>query len=918
MKNNELKNKPKPKTEIQTAMFTLFTAENNKPVSKRLSQLPDLTLNKQSLAYNLARAIAENVFATPTQFADGLVLLKKPQALAYGVMKYGRESAHVVTKNDTAVGFCFPGDINRGIQDFEYAPLPSVLMLDGDDPNFTLERLHQILSEIDPAFVQAPAVTRPSTSSCIFNRVTGDEIRGVTGFRLYLFIDDASLIHELVPLLKANFWLNGYGNFKISSSGSLLERFPIDFSVFQPNHLDYCAGAVCDYPLEQRLPVPVVINADAAFLDMAALIARLQLTDEQISEANANKLAARDAMVDEAFEVREQWISTRVQQLVTTRKISKEAAESVVRSAVETDELQGDFELTMQTGEVVTVAQLLANPQKYHGTRCCEPLEPSYHDDNRIAYISIKLGQKPYIYSHAHGGKRYTLSSTRSIIVVEAGNTVIAVDDTVNLLKSHAQVFDRGDQMVHVSIDDKANITTTVLEGHSIADFLGREIRYKKHHVAKDKKKSLVNIDPPLKICQHLESRGKQRHLKKLVGTTNVPFLRADGSVCDSVGYDEASGILFATAEGIDTLVNPTPTLSEVILAVELLWKPFEKFPFDNEVSRSTFFCALLTAAMRKVLETAPGIAIDAADAGSGKSLLAICLGILVSGKIPTFVTCPENDEEMRKKLTSLLLSGSEIMVFDNVGFKLKSQSLEAFLTARFFGDRLLGGNKMTSLLNNALFVANGNNFTIVGDLNRRLLKCRLDANMQDPHLRSFDLDPIQFVRENRLAMIKAALTIIRGALTLGANVKPKGSMASFEQWDGLVRKSVCWLATLPEMPIKLVDPVQSISANYVHDPLTVQVANLFEAWHALFGSTVFTSKLLIHELELRLQNPLLVGEAQALKDAFDDALSNKPFAAKDIGDYLAKIKDRVSNGLKLVRLDKPSAGYSQWQLITL
>jgi hypothetical protein len=732
-----------------------------------------------------------------------------------------------------------------------------------------------------------------------------------------LFIDNASLIPELVPLLKAHFWLGEHGNFKISSSGSLLERFPIDFAVFQPNHLDYCSGAVCEYPLEQRLPPPTVINPAAPFLDMAAMITRLQLTDEQINEANANKIVAREEKTAEAFEVREQWIATRVQQLVTTYKVSKELAERVVRAAVETDELSGDFELVLQNGDVITVADLLASPQKYHGTHCCDPLEPTYHDDNRIGYISIKLGQQPYIFSHAHGGKRYKLSRTRNTIVVQSGDTVLAVDETVAVLKSHPQVFDRGDQMVHVSIDDNANITTTVLEGHSIADFLGREIRYKKHHVTKGKA-TLLNIDPSLKICQHLESRGKQRQLKPLRGTTNVPFLRADGSVCDSVGYDEASGILFATADGVDTYVNPTPTLAEVIAAVELLWKPFKDFPFDNEVSRSTFFCALLTTALRKVLDTAPGIAIDAADSGSGKSLLAICLGILVSGKIPTFVTCPENDEEMRKKLTSLLLSGTEIIVFDNVGFKLKSQSLEAFLTARFFGDRLLGGNKMTSLLNNALFIANGNNFTIVGDLNRRLLKCRLDANMQDPHLRSFDLDPIQFVRDNRLPMIKSALTIVRGALTLGADVKPKGCMASFEQWDGLVRKSVCWLATLPEMPIQLVDPVQSISANYAYDPLTVQVEQLFVSWHALFGSTVLTSKLLIHELELRLNNPLLVGEAQALKDAFDDALNNKPLAAKDVGDYLAKIKDKVSRGLKLVRLDKPSGGYAQWQLITL
>jgi hypothetical protein len=139
-----------------SAAFTLFSAKNKKPVSKRLSQLPDLTLNKQSLAYNLARATAETFTATPTQFAAGLQGLEKAQALCYGVMKHNREAAHVVTKRDTQNGFCFPDDINRSGQDFEYAPLPGVLMCDGDDQNYPLEMLQQILTQMDSAFAQAP------------------------------------------------------------------------------------------------------------------------------------------------------------------------------------------------------------------------------------------------------------------------------------------------------------------------------------------------------------------------------------------------------------------------------------------------------------------------------------------------------------------------------------------------------------------------------------------------------------------------------------------------------------------------------------------------------------------------------------------------------------------------------------------
>ena len=907
---------------VQAATFTVFSAENNKPVSKRLSLLPDFTLNKQSLAYNLARAIAETVTATPTQFAAGLQGLNKSQALCYGVIKHGRESAHIVTKRDTQNGFCFSEDINRSGQDFEYAPLAGVIMCDGDDPNYTVEILQQILTQMDSAFATAPAVTRPSTSSCIYNSVTGDEVRGLTGFRLYLFIDDASRISELVSLLKAHFWLGGYGHFKISSSGSLLERFPIDFAVFQANHLDYVGGADCVSPLEQRLPDPVLINADASFLDMAALIARLELSDQQIGQANFRKEMARDNQISQAYLVREKWIATRVQQMVINRKVSTEVAESVVRTAVETDELGGYFELTLQTGEVVTVAELLANPQRYHGTRCCDPLEPTYHDDNRIAYISIKVGQKPYIFSHAHGGKRYKLSRTRNTIVVEAGDTVIAVDETVKVLQGHPQVFDRGDQLVSVSVSDDAVISVSPLENHSISDFLGREIRYKKRQVAKNGQVSFTNIDPPAKVCAALESRGGSRELKPLRGVSNVPFLRNDGTVCDTVGYDQQSGILFATPDGVDTRVDASPTIKQVVEAMQLLHKPFELFPCDNDISRSVLVSELLTTACRKTLDTAPGFAIDAASAGTGKSLLATSIGILISGKTPAFLSCPTNDDEMRKTLTSLLLTGSEVIIFDNVGFKLKSMVLEAFVTASVFSDRLLGGNNMTSLLNNALFMANGNNFTIVGDLNRRLLKCRLDANMPLPHLRKFDSDPAQFVRENRMAMIRAALTIIRGYLSSGAGTMTNDSMASFEMWDKYVRQTVCWLATLPNMPMKLVDPVQSIHANYADDPLTMQVARVFEALQKVFGTGVVTSKIIVSHLDLSNElnlSAVQITETRLLREALADSLeSNQPFDAKAIGNYLSSVKDRVSNGLKLVLLGTKSNGYAQWQLITI
>ncbi len=172
------------------------------------------------------------------------------------------------------------------------------------------------------------------------------------------------------------------------------------------------------------------------------------------------------------------------------------------------------------------------------------------------------------------------------------------------------------------------------------------------------------------------------------------------------------------------------------------------------------------------------------------------------------------------------------------------------------------------------------------------------------------------------MAMIRAALTIIRGYLTSGAGIMTNDSMASFEMWDKYVRQTVCWLATLPDMPMQLVDPVQSIYANYANDPLTMQIERVFEAWYKVLGTDVVTSKSIVSHLDLSNEFNLSaeqIAEGQLLREALADSLeSHQPFDAKTIGNYLASAKDRVSLGLKLVQLATKSNGYVRWQLIKI
>src|SRR6516225_2270040 len=57
--------------------------------------------------------------------------------------------------------------------------------------------------------------------------------------------------------------------------------------------------------------------------------------------------------------------------------------------------------------------------------------------------------------------------------------------------------------------------------------------------------KSFVPVDAPDDVADALLSRSGNWRLPILSGVTKTPFLRRDGSICETPGYDDASGLLF-------------------------------------------------------------------------------------------------------------------------------------------------------------------------------------------------------------------------------------------------------------------------------------------------------------------------------------------------------------------------------------
>jgi hypothetical protein len=902
--------------------YTLLESANGEPVTKEVSLRTDGKIQKTSLAFNLCRGTATTITATPAEFVTNVSNLRQSQAHAYGTM-IENEFSKIVTKADVA-SHNFNGDgIPRANETFEYKTQAGISMGDIDDSSITVKYLWEFFTKLDSRITEAPLIYMPSTGSCIYDN-GGNQLIGVNGFRLYQVVDNVSLVPEYAKILHDHAWLEGMGHYKISKAGTLLDRGPLDNAVFQPSRIDFCAGAVCKFPLQQKRSFPKLLNADAPFLDIASVMAYLKLTPLKEKTLLQLKTQARQNKEGEAKEVREAWIAARTAEIAANQGVSHEIAESIVRKAIETSQLSGEFELLMQDGERVTVAQVLENPTKYHGKHCADPLEPDC-GDNRIGYLSLQPGQKARLYSHLHGGHSYSLTSTRHTILVVTGDTVIAVDETVKILQAHPQVFDKGNQLVLVDSTNPLNVEIEVVdELNTLSDFLAHEIRFKKNE-ARQSVITQVNADPPVKVCQQIISRGKRRKLKSLRSVTTVPFMRKDGSICDMAGYDDQTGMLLVLPTGVDASVPLNPTIEMTFKAVKFLWEAFKFFPFADSISRSVFFSALLTTVCRRDLQTAPGFVIDATTAGTGKSMLCSSLGILNEGALPGVLTRTSNsEEETRKLITSALLASKETMIFDNIEGAFRSATIEAFLTAPVFNDRLLGGNKIVTLPNTAMFIVNGNNIRISGDLNRRLLPIRLDAQVEDPHLRKFALDPIAHVTHYRLDIIRSLLLVMRGYLSSGAGVITTDRLASFEDWDALVRQTVCWLSTLEDCPITLVDPKLAIDNNYQNDARKGELKLVLSAWFDYLGTTPITLKQLFvldaasifdtDEVQVAKKNKLL--DAIAEIDGVADNRTKPPVIdSKKFGTWLNNNHGRIVSGFKFTKATGKLDGYTRWQI---
>lgn len=433
-------------------------------------------------------------FANVEDLARLLTRVRTDQAITTSVPINGVESAPIVTK---AMLPDHPGALTRSKDHFHFpANQPGVFTLDYDPPegvtSMQREDLWRLLLSVVPAVADTSVLWWCSGSSHIYHNAA--QVQGLRGQRLYLLIRDLADTERFGKVLAQRLWLAGHGRIAISASGQKLLRSTFDEAMFQAARLDFCGGAVCEAPLEQRRGDPVVL-ASGGWLDTRAALP--DLDDKELLRFEGLVEDARAKAEPEAQRQREAWVAKRlegeVQRLVKTGvegEVAVERATRTLQSALNKI-LLGDFELQLADGCRITVSEALNAPERFHEALTRDPLEPEYQNGKVTGKLYL-YGAIPVLHSFAHGSKSYWLRRQPARLYVQRGRKAELADQIRALLANEPDVFRRGGAIVRV-VDGRVR----VLRKAGLMHLIGSRVAL----YAKDAKGRDVPADLPADVA---------------------------------------------------------------------------------------------------------------------------------------------------------------------------------------------------------------------------------------------------------------------------------------------------------------------------------------------------------------------------------------------------------------------------------
>lgn len=806
--------------------FTVIT-DNQRPIAKGFKLAADRSLKSLGTrAHTTDGTVARIECATLREVINTFDNLTDHQAVCYGITE--AISAPLVTVKALAEPEVDPTAIARSKQFFEWSDGPSIMMVDHDPAHngkaLTGTVLRDTLIDAVPSFKDAAMAARPSCSSHIWRSEGADgeavELKGAGGMRLYIVIKDGALIPDAAKAIYEYLWVAGHGRYVPSKSGSLLDRNVIDAAVYRANGLDLPGKVELGEGLERRAPGAEYWNDTAEPFDLS----RIKAPRASVAaRAKANREDARKAAQGFSGRVRKAFIDENAEPFAKRHGLKTTEARRQLQSIARTDYLPGHYLITLGDDTTVSVADVLADSERYDRMQIPDPIDPNYgpgEPDKRIAKLYLTDGGDPRVFSFAHGGSVWNLCASLGVVTVTGDNLSDAAAETLALLGQGGRLY-RGDG------DVGGPLWVDAGRAHQVTHEILVDVIQENVTLLATKQRGNPTASNPRQdfLNQVLGSHKGRNALPVLRAVVHTPILRPDGSVVQTPGYDAQTRLFYAPGDAVFPKI-PTPRGDdyggpeyEAAKALMVLQHPFRTVPFADPVARSVYLTAVLTAVARGNMDKAPVFIIDSPVAGTGKSKLCACLQILAGSPVSTNAM-PGGNVETAKLLLALAIGGAQSVVFDNCTGQIGNDALNRLVTSDVFSDRELGKTNNLSVSSRMLIVANGNGVTPRSDFARRCLSCHLDAWVRQPSLTIHAFDFEAEVRDNREKLASAALTILSAYLV--ANQSPGKGLASFDQWNDLVMGAMNWVVDevqhwakiMGEDPREYADPLKSTREN--------------------------------------------------------------------------------------------------------
>lgn len=415
---------------------------------------------------------------------------------------------------------------------------------------------------------------------------------------------------------------------------------------------------------------------------------------------------------------------------------------------------------------------------------------------------------------------------------------------------------------------------------------------------------SFPSTAPEARMLDMILSRPEE--FVKLEKLSQVPFVRPDGTICATEGYDAATHTfleLDPVLRGID--VPETPSKEQVLWAKDLLLNELlGDFPLHTDSDKANALATLLTPFVRDLVPVSPLAVIDAKEAGSGKNLLADIISVLFTGRSIQTLPYSTDDAEQRKVITSAFRDGHSVLLFDEA-HQIEGANFARALTSHSYQDRILGSSVIAEFPNNRTWISLGNQVQIKGDMARRVYRVRLEYEGSRPESRPASSfrhpDLRQWAHDNRAQLVRACLILVRAWYALNRPTAPLPfRMGSFEKWQEILA-GILWVAGVPDFLANVPQWRSESDFDRQHTVGHLQ-------WLAQqYAGAPFTAA----QATEALKRDRTAEHPPAMDDPFQEGY------ARRIGQWYARAKDRVLDGLKLIKLEgQAHTGVAKWMVI--